>query len=94
MWIFLSVLFTHFRHPEYNPGHLPDLLDLESMIDVLTLCNFCILANVLDFRTYSFNALKESDSPSPVIGINEFNGIGMLFPGWIGSTTCTFEDLH
>lgn len=39
---------------EYTPGHLPDLLNPDSLIDVLTLCNFCILSNVLDFRTYSF----------------------------------------
>ena len=34
------------------------------MLDVLTLCNYCILANVLDFRTYSFPSLGSSDHPS------------------------------
>jgi len=65
VWILLLGMSTHFIYAEYTPGHLPDLLDVESMIDVLTLCNFCILANVLDFRTYSFHGLKESDNPSP-----------------------------
>ena len=56
---------THFKLTEYTPGHLPDLLDMESLVDVLTLCNFCILANVLDFCTYDFHNLKSSDNPSP-----------------------------
>ncbi len=35
------------------------------MIDVLTLCNYCILSNVLDFRTYGFPGVGETDTPSP-----------------------------
>jgi hypothetical protein len=35
------------------------------MIDVITLCNYCILANVLDFRTYGFPGVGEGDSPTP-----------------------------
>ena len=35
---------------------------MKSMIDVLTLCNFCILANVLDFHKYYFDGLNKSDS--------------------------------
>lgn len=34
------------------------------MIDVLTLCNFCILGNALDFRTYGFANVRDTDSPS------------------------------
>jgi hypothetical protein len=34
------------------------------MIDVLTLCNYCILCNVLDFRTYGFNGVGEADVPT------------------------------
>lgn len=48
---------------EYSAGHLPDLLDNESLVDVLTLCNFCILSNALDFRTYSFPNRSNSNSP-------------------------------
>jgi hypothetical protein len=50
---------------ECSQGHLPDLLDIDSMIDVLTLCNFCIFSNVLDFRTYSFPGVGEADTPTP-----------------------------
>jgi hypothetical protein len=51
-------------YEEYSPGHLPDLLNFDSMVDVLTLCNFCILSNVLDFRTYGFPNIGEGDTPS------------------------------
>jgi hypothetical protein len=33
------------------------------MINVLTLCNFCILANVLNFNTYRF--ANNTDNPTP-----------------------------
>lgn len=51
-------------YAEYSAGHLPNLLDNNSLIDVLTLCNFCIFANILDFRTYSFAHLADSDNPT------------------------------
>lgn len=35
------------------------------MVDVLTLCNFCFFANALDFRTYTFEGLSETEKPSP-----------------------------
>ena len=50
---------------EYSPGHMPDLLKSESLVDVLTLCNLCCLVNVLDFRTYSFQHLGSNEYPSP-----------------------------
>ena len=51
-------------YEEWSPGHLPNLLDFDSMIDALTLCNFCILSNVLDFRTYGFPGVGEDDRPT------------------------------
>ncbi len=50
---------------EYSNGHIPNMLENDSLIDALTLCNFCILANVLDFRTYSFPTLDDHEAPSP-----------------------------
>ena len=52
-------------HIEYSKGHIPDLTDKESLVDVLTLTNFCMLVNVLDFRTYSFPCLSDEEEPSP-----------------------------
>jgi hypothetical protein len=43
---------------ENHAEHLPDLTDLSSLVDVLSLCNFCILANVLDYHTYQFPLSK------------------------------------
>jgi hypothetical protein len=63
LMIFLHVL-TMLRI-EYSDGHLPNLLDSQSFVDVLTLCNFCILVNVLDFQTYSFRGLSDQEKPSP-----------------------------
>lgn len=34
------------------------------MVDVLTLCNYCILGNVLDSRTYSFPGASDSSPPT------------------------------
>ena len=34
------------------------MTNLVSLVDVLTLCNFCILANILDYNTYSFPDLS------------------------------------
>ena len=39
---------------ENQAKHLPDLTNILSLVDVLALCNYCILANVLDCNTYSF----------------------------------------
>ena len=36
------------------------------MVNILTLCNYCILPNVLDSRTYSFPGLGASELPSDV----------------------------
>ena len=58
-----SMLLT-FLSEEYTPGHLPDVSDIESMTDVLTLCNYCILSNVLDFCTYGFSN-GYNNPPSP-----------------------------
>ena len=38
--------------------HLPDLTDFRSLLNVLALCNYCILGNILDYDTYSFPGLK------------------------------------
>jgi hypothetical protein len=43
---------------ENNAQHLPDLMRFRSLIDVLALCNFCVLANVLDYNTYQFPLSK------------------------------------
>ena len=37
---------------ENNDQHLPDVTHFPSLVDILSLCNFCILANVLDYNTY------------------------------------------
>lgn len=51
---------------DYSLGNVPNLLDSDSFVDALTLCNFCILANVLDFRTYTFPLLDDAqEEPSP-----------------------------
>jgi len=38
--------------------HLPPLTDMDTFVDILTLCNYCILSNVLDPRTYNFADLQ------------------------------------
>jgi len=43
---------------ENNAQHLPDLMHFRSLVDVMALCNFCILANVLDYNTYQFPLSK------------------------------------
>ena len=40
---------------EHGALHLPELTDMNKFVDVATLCNFCILSNVLDPRTYNFD---------------------------------------
>lgn len=42
------------RFTENQAEHLPALANVISLVDVLSLCNFCIMANVLDCNTYSF----------------------------------------
>jgi hypothetical protein len=49
---------------ENNVQHLPDLMRFRSLVDVLALCNFCVLANVLDYNTYQF-PLSKGGKPSP-----------------------------
>ena len=41
-------------HLEHNADQLPDLTESEDIFNVLALCMYCILSNVLDSRTYSF----------------------------------------
>ena len=42
--------------------HLPVLNDeMDTFIDILTLCNYCILSNVLDPRTYNFPDIRYGD---------------------------------
>ena len=48
---------------EHHATHLPDLADSEDLFNVLALCNFCILSNVLDPRTYSFPDHLPHDDP-------------------------------
>jgi hypothetical protein len=50
--------------PENQAKHLPDLTNVLSLVDVLSLCNFCILANVLDLNTYSFPDLAYRQKPT------------------------------
>lgn len=44
----------HIFHLEHNADQLPDLTKSEDIFNVLALCMYCILSNVLDSRTYSF----------------------------------------
>ena len=37
---------------QIESDHVPDLLEFKSFLDVVTLCNLILLANVLDGRTY------------------------------------------
>lgn len=45
-------LTAPFFLPEYEQGHLPKLTEFNSVLDLFTLCNLMILANVLDLRTH------------------------------------------
>ena len=38
--------------------HLPPLTDMDTFVDILTLCNYCILLNVLNPWTYNFADLQ------------------------------------
>jgi len=49
---------------ENNAQHLPDVTHFRSLVDIFALCNFCVLANVLDFNTYQF-PLSRGGKPSP-----------------------------
>jgi hypothetical protein len=40
---------------EHGALHLSELTNMDKFIDLATLCNFCILSNVLDFWTYNFD---------------------------------------
>ena len=50
---------------ENQANQLPDLTDIESLINVLSLCNFCILANVLDCDTYGFPCIPYGQTATP-----------------------------
>lgn len=50
----------HIKDPEYH--HLPDVSEMDGLINLLSLCNLVILGNVLDFRTYSAPNQGENDS--------------------------------
>jgi len=43
-------------------SHLPALTHADPVFDLLTLCNFCILSNVLDPRTYGFPDLTHGQA--------------------------------
>jgi hypothetical protein len=45
--------------------HLPVLNTVDTILDVLTLCNYCILSNVLDPRTYSFPDITYGQDATP-----------------------------
>jgi hypothetical protein len=49
-----SFPFVVFGTAGHGATHLPDLTNSDDVLNVLALCNFCILANVLDPRTYAF----------------------------------------
>lgn len=36
----------------FRPGHVPQITDFDSLLNLLTFCNLVIMANVLDSRTY------------------------------------------
>lgn len=46
---------------ELRCRHLPSLTTSEDFFNILSLCNYCILANVLDSRTYAFPEESPSD---------------------------------
>jgi len=39
---------------EHGALHLPDLDAMDMFVDLASLCNYCILSNILDPRTYNF----------------------------------------
>lgn len=44
-------------------GHVPDLQDFKSFLDIVTLCNAVILSNALDGRTYQAAELGSDSGP-------------------------------
>lgn len=42
---------------ELGASHLPELKNMEAFVDLATLCNFGILSNLIDPRTYNFEGL-------------------------------------
>ena len=45
----------------FDLGHVPQLTDFDSLLNLLAFCNLLVMANVLDFRTYE-KSPRESDS--------------------------------
>ena len=56
---FLYDALIHFSEDEHI--HLPDVGTLDGLLDLISGCTFAILANVLDFRTYSAPNQHERD---------------------------------
>jgi hypothetical protein len=48
-----SLIDIYFILSEYEQGHIPTLVDFDSVLDLFTFCNLIILMNVLDPRTYA-----------------------------------------
>jgi hypothetical protein len=82
-------------------AHFPNLTDSNDLYNVLALCNFCILANVLDRRTYCFPDHVTNDSvvrqrlrsefdlnalgPSVRLQFSYFRGLALNLISWLNS---------
>ncbi|PPR00997.1 hypothetical protein CVT24_000571 [Panaeolus cyanescens] len=47
-------------------SHLPDIKSFSGYLDVLSLCNICIMGNILDFRTYLAPNQDPAEYPSQI----------------------------
>jgi len=66
-WLLVDVpssTFMTYTSQENAASHLPALTDMDSFLNIFTLCNYCILANVLDPRTYNFADLHYGHAAS------------------------------
>jgi len=82
-------------------AHFPNLTDSNDLYNVFALCNFCILANVLDRRTYSFPNDVSNDgvvrqrlrsefdlnalAPSVRLQFSYFRGVALNLISWLNS---------
>ena len=68
-----SVFFIFFYKCTYadcqtdpGSGHVPDIEDFKSFLDVVTLCNLILLMNVLDGRTYQSGSISSEERLSSI----------------------------
>ena len=51
-------------YPEKAWAHVPDVLTVDGRIELITLCSFGVLCNVLDFDTYRFPGQRRDENLS------------------------------